>query len=89
MVASSFGYGTLLACFLPSFYTAGWFIFLAVITVIFLVNGSLFWRNKAKLTEWGYRLSVYVHVTGVHLIGNLAVWFVLYGVWKTGHPCCL
>lgn len=82
MVLVSFSYGTYFAFQLPAFWTVGWCLFLGAIALIFAVNETRFWFNPNR-TLRDYQIAVYVHLTGVHLIGNLAVWFILLGYYET------
>ena len=82
MVLVSFSYGTYFAFQLPTFWTVGWCLFLGTIALIFAVNETRFWFNPNR-TLRDYQIAVYVHLTGVHLIGNLAVWFILLGYYET------
>jgi hypothetical protein len=86
LVVANFAYGTAVACHLPVFYVVGWFFFLGLIAVIFAVNEAKFWFNPAK-TRQDYARAVWVHLAGVHVLGNVAGWFVLYGVHVHGRCC--
>lgn len=80
MVVISFTYGTVVAVQLPTVpWTVGWFVCLGTILVIFTLNEFRFWTNPHK-TDRDHRLAVWVHLTGVHLIGNFAVCYVIWGL---------
>ena len=80
-------YATIVALHLPLKYTMGWFIFLGAIAVIFGLNEARYWMNPEK-SNADYKSIVCAHLTGVHLIGNLAAWWLLYGIYKSGRRCC-
>lgn len=79
MVASSIILGTIVACQLPTVpWTTGWLCVLAVIGAIFVANETRFWLNPNK-TERDYKLAVRVHAFGVHILGNVAIMFLIFG----------
>ena len=87
MVATNLIYGTVVAFYQPLVYCLGWFGFILLLAVVFGGNETKFWLNNAK-TRADYKRTVCVHLTGVHIIGNIAGWWLLYGIWKSGNRCC-
>ena len=88
MVATNLIYGTVVAIHQPLLYSAGWFVFMGVLALIFGGNETRFWLNNAK-TRSDYKSVVCVHLTGVHVVANAAAWWLLYGIHKSGNTCCL
>ena len=78
-VALSFIYFTLLAVRLGGDYVLVWFIGRGVIAAIFAVNETKFWLNDSKTLN-DYKLAVFVHAFGVHVLSNALANVVLIGM---------
>lgn len=84
-VLLTFSYFAVLALRLRPLFTWIFFAALGVIAIIFIANEAKFWLNQDK-SPWDYKVAVYVHCLGVHILANAICNVLLVGVGEEGGP---